>query len=109
MQVWRKSSHSAGTSNCVEIAWRQGADDINVVVRDSKFPGQRPLVFTPGEWAVFLRRVKAGEYDILASSRLPGEPRAVLRPRAEPGTRPQPASGSPSGPAQALPVTGPGH
>lgn len=64
--MWRKSSHSTN-GKCVEIAWRQGAQDINVLVRDSKFPGRDPLVFTPGEWAAFLERVKTGDFDVLAS------------------------------------------
>jgi hypothetical protein len=63
---WRKSSHSYG--NCVEIAWRRGAEGINILVRDSKFPGRDPLVFTPGEWAVFLNRVKDEDFDVLAGS-----------------------------------------
>ncbi|HEY4854951.1 MAG TPA: DUF397 domain-containing protein [Streptosporangiaceae bacterium] len=63
--VWRKSSHSG--SNCVEIAWHQGAEGVSILVRDSKFPGQEPLVFTPGEWAAFLERVKTGDFDVLAS------------------------------------------
>jgi hypothetical protein len=63
--VWRKSSHSG--SNCVEIAWHQGAEDVSILVRDSKFPGREPLVFTPGEWAAFLERVKTGDFDVLAS------------------------------------------
>ncbi len=37
------------------------------MVRDSKFPGREPLAFTPGEWAAFLARVKAGEFDELAT------------------------------------------
>jgi hypothetical protein len=65
--VWRKSSHSNG--NCVEIAWRRGAEGINIVVRDSKFPGRDPLVFTPAEWAVFLDRVKSEDFDVLAGPR----------------------------------------
>ncbi len=74
---WRRSSHcgSAG-SNCVEIAWRRGAGGINVLVRDSKFPGQDPLVFTPGEWAEFLQRVKTGDFDPLAGPR----PQVALDP-----------------------------
>ena len=64
--AWRKSSHCGG-AHCVEIAWRQGAEGINVLVRDSKFPGRDPLVFTPGEWAAFLERVKTGDFDVLAS------------------------------------------
>ena len=64
--VWRKSSHSGSNGNCVEIAWRRGAEGINIVVRDSKFPGREPLAFTPAEWAVFLDRVKRGHFDVLA-------------------------------------------
>jgi Domain of unknown function (DUF397) len=64
---WRKSSYSRGCGNCVEIAWRQGAADVSIMVRDSKAPGQEPLTFTPGEWAVFLDRVKDGDFDALAS------------------------------------------
>jgi hypothetical protein len=82
--VWRKSSHSNG--NCVEIAWRRGSEGINIVVRDSKFPGRDPLVFTPGEWAVFLDRVKSEDFDVLAGSGNQG-----------------PAQGSLSGPAVTLP------
>jgi hypothetical protein len=67
---WRKSSHSNG--NCVEIAWRRGAVGINILVRDSKFPGREPLVFTPREWAVFLDRVKSDDFDVLAGPRAAG-------------------------------------
>lgn len=63
--VWRKSSHSG--SNCVEIAWHRGAEGVSILVRDSKVPGLEPLVFTPGEWAAFLERVKTGDFDVLAS------------------------------------------
>jgi hypothetical protein len=76
--VWRKSSRSNG--NCVEIAWRQGAGGINILVRDSKFPGQEPLTFTPGEWAVFLDRVKTGDYDALAYPATSGRPGERLLP-----------------------------
>ena len=27
------------------------AEGVSILMRDSKFPGQEPLVFTPGEWA----------------------------------------------------------
>ena len=65
--AWRKSSHSIH-GNCVEIAWRRGAEGINIMVRDSKFPGREPLVFTPGEWAEFLGRAKTGDFDVLAGA-----------------------------------------
>jgi Domain of unknown function (DUF397) len=64
---WHKSSHCGSHHNCVEIAWRRGAGDIAILVRDSKFPGREPLTFTPGEWSAFLARVKAGEFDALAT------------------------------------------
>jgi len=92
--VWRKSSHSGSNGNCVEIAWRQGAGGINILVRDSKFPDQEPLMFSPGEWAAFLERVKTGDFDALASPaaiRLmnPGSQENHLpdSPMAEPGGR----------------------
>jgi hypothetical protein len=64
--VWRKSSHSGNNGNCVEIAWHQGVEGISILVRDSKFPDQEPLMFTLDEWAVFLERVKTGDFDTLA-------------------------------------------
>ncbi len=64
---WHKSSPCGSHHNCVEIAWRRSAGDITILVRDSKFPGREPLAFTPGEWAAFLARVKAGEFDALAT------------------------------------------
>ena len=72
--AWRRSSHCGSHHNCVEIAWRRGAADIAILVRDSKFPGREPLAFTPGEWAAFLARVKDGEFDELATPWSP-EPR----------------------------------
>jgi hypothetical protein len=80
--VWRTSSHSKG--NCVEIAWRQGAEGINIVVRDSKFPGRDPLVFTPGEWAVFLDRVKSEDFDVLAGPRAAEWGHVLPDPQAHP-------------------------
>ncbi|MGW2416886.1 DUF397 domain-containing protein [Streptomyces tubercidicus] len=50
--VWRKSSYSSGSGNCVEIACiGSGA----VAVRDSKNPGQAPLRFSSTAFATFLR------------------------------------------------------
>ena len=80
--LWRKSSHSGRSGNCVEIAWRLGAGSINIMVRDSKFPAREPLMFTPGEWAVFLDRVKGGEFDVLAAPPAVAEEQAEDRPSA---------------------------
>jgi len=80
--VWRKSSHSNG--NCVEIAWRRGAVGINILVRDSKFPGRDPLVFTPREWAVFLDRVKSDDFDVLAGPRAAGWGHVLPDPQTDP-------------------------
>ncbi|WP_261561988.1 DUF397 domain-containing protein [Frankia tisae] len=57
---WRKSSHSATQTNCVEIA-RVG--DV-VAVRDSKDPDGPVLVFTPSEWAAFLAGARDGEFNL---------------------------------------------
>jgi hypothetical protein len=59
--TWRKSSYSGGNGNCVEIASNlPGA----CAVRDSKNPTGPALVFTPGEWSVFLRGIKSGAFDV---------------------------------------------
>jgi hypothetical protein len=56
--IWRKSSYSGGSGNCVEVAGlRRGA----VGVRDSKDPGGRALVFTVQAWQAFTDRVKSGK------------------------------------------------
>ena len=58
---WRKSTHSNGQSNCVEV--RAGQQDA-VAVRDSKDRGGPELGFTAGAWAAFVRGVKRGEFDL---------------------------------------------
>ncbi|MEV4185013.1 DUF397 domain-containing protein [Streptosporangium canum] len=61
--TWRKSSLSQGTTdNCVEVA---PISDL-VAVRDSKDPGGLKLVFSATDWAAFLGRVKAGDFDTLS-------------------------------------------
>ncbi|MCI2419243.1 DUF397 domain-containing protein [Saccharopolyspora sp. K220] len=47
---WWKSSRSANTANCVEVARR----DAVVGVRDSKDPGGGVLVFSALRWADFV-------------------------------------------------------
>jgi hypothetical protein len=55
---WRKSSHSGGGNQCVEVAIL-GA---TIAVRDSKNPAVGYLAFGAGEWRVFLNDAKRGGY-----------------------------------------------
>jgi uncharacterized protein DUF397 len=58
---WRKSGHSSGTGNCVEVA----TADRSVGVRDSKQHARGPVLeFTHAEWAAFIRAAKGGEFDL---------------------------------------------
>lgn len=52
--VWRKSTHSGGGNNCVEVASRPGAAG----VRDSKNPSVA-LTVSWDDWAAFVAAVKA--------------------------------------------------
>jgi hypothetical protein len=56
---WRKSSHSNGQSNCVEVATNLVADDQPgiVAVRDSKDRTGPVLVLTPAQWRTFTARL----------------------------------------------------
>ena len=53
MTMWRKSSHSGGNGQCVEIA----NDSHHAAARDSKNPHGPALTFTPGALRAFLRHV----------------------------------------------------
>ena len=59
--VWRKSTRSGSTGNCVEVA-----DNLPglVAVRDSKDPAGPALVITPAGWSAFVGGVKGGEFDL---------------------------------------------
>ena len=56
--VWLKSVDS-GANGCVEVAFIDG----RVAVRDSKDKQGPVLTFTPMEWRMFLRGVRAGMFN----------------------------------------------
>jgi hypothetical protein len=58
--VWRKSSYSAGCSNCVEVA----SDGRWVAIRDSKNPLGCVLVVGTDAFAQFTAAIKAGVFDL---------------------------------------------
>jgi hypothetical protein len=51
---WRKSSHSGGGNDCVEIA----AATVGTAVRDSKNPDGPRLSFDSANWAAFIGRAR---------------------------------------------------
>ena len=59
---WRKSTHSYGNGDCIEVAALSHGE---IGVRDSKDPEGPVLRFTPAEWAAFMAGTKAGEFDDL--------------------------------------------
>ncbi|WP_046470715.1 DUF397 domain-containing protein [Allosalinactinospora lopnorensis] len=74
--VWRKSSYSGGSANCVEVAdlWRTSsysggsADCVEVSdhraashgLRDSKAPDGAALFVSSAEWSAFLKAARDG-------------------------------------------------
>lgn len=57
--VWKKSTRSGSTGNCVEVA--RNLPGV-IAVRDSKDPDGPALLFTPGEWSAFIGGVRDGEF-----------------------------------------------
>ena len=55
---FRKSSYSANSANCVEVA----NTDTGAAVRDSKHPDAGHLMFNANEWRAFLRDVKSARF-----------------------------------------------
>lgn len=54
--AWRKGQRSnGGGGNCVEVA---DLPDGGLAIRDSKNPGQPPMLFTPAEREAFVLGVK---------------------------------------------------
>lgn len=58
--AWRKSSHSNGATNCVEVAQ---LSDGSVGVRHSRRPDGAVIVYSRSEWAAFVAGVKALEFE----------------------------------------------
>lgn len=61
--TWRKSSYSAGSNNCVELATTSDT----ALLRDSKHPNEGHLTLTRTELAALIRSAAAGELDDLAN------------------------------------------
>ncbi|GAA1952201.1 DUF397 domain-containing protein [Kitasatospora viridis] len=56
---WRKSTHSGGGGNCIEVA--DGVPGV-VPVRDSKDPYGGALVFSADAFAAFVATVRTGSF-----------------------------------------------
>jgi hypothetical protein len=53
---WRKSSHSTGGNDCVEVA-QAGT---SCLIRDSKNPDEARLAIRPKVWTAFISAIKHG-------------------------------------------------
>jgi Domain of unknown function (DUF397) len=58
--LWRKSTFSNNTGECVEVANLYGGRH---AVRDSKDPAGPVLTFSTTAWSAFATGVRAGEFD----------------------------------------------
>jgi hypothetical protein len=66
--LWRKSSHSNGQANCVEVATLSGGRTV-VFVRDSKAREGPALMFTVRAWRRLAKTVAADARDRLHLTR----------------------------------------
>jgi uncharacterized protein DUF397 len=55
---WRKSSHSNGQANCLEVANVQ-SDQTTIAIRDSKAKDGRCLILTAQAWRQLINDAKA--------------------------------------------------
>jgi hypothetical protein len=62
---WRKSTHSAGNGNCVEVAEVSG----QVAVRDSKDSHGPALLVTAAAWQNFICATKEGTISVVGAER----------------------------------------
>lgn len=63
--AFRKSSHSAYSTECVDVATCDCDGPVQeVLVRHSKHPDGPMVIYTRGEWLAFIQGVKDGEFDI---------------------------------------------
>ncbi|MFJ8623354.1 DUF397 domain-containing protein [Kitasatospora sp. NPDC093550] len=60
LTTWRKSTHSGGGGQCVEVA--DGVPGL-IPVRDSKDPDGPALLFPSAAWQSFVTAVRTGEFD----------------------------------------------
>ena len=58
--IWRKSTVSGTSGNCVEVATNLFTG--LVAVRDSKNPNGPVLTFSEAEWKAFIRGVREGQF-----------------------------------------------
>jgi len=62
---WFKSSFSAVSNGCVEVAISNANSiEVTVRVRDSKDPNGPVLMFSRAEWDAFTAGVLNGEFDV---------------------------------------------
>ena len=55
---WRKSSHSTGGNDCVEVAQTAAS----CLIRDSKDPDGARLAVRPNAWVAFIYGIKHGAH-----------------------------------------------
>ena len=59
--LWRKSSRSGGSGQCVEVATNLNGI---VAVRHSKRTDAEVIIYTEAEWRAFIGGAKDGEFDL---------------------------------------------